>query len=235
MARVEPHVVGSIVHVVKRGTRGIKIVQDKDDKRQFIRSLFYLNDANSHENWKRDTAGLGMFGRPASWLEREPLVTILAWTLLSNHFHLVLQECSEGGIAKFMQRLCGSMTKSFNKKYRERGSLFQGAYRGKTVSTDIYLRQLVWYVLVKNTMEMRPGGIADAVKDFNKAWQWGLAYPFSSFGMSVRGELSPVVADPEGLIFHICQSSEFKKDSRDFLKARIFCSEELKLLALETW
>lgn len=235
MGRVEPHGIGSIVHVIKRGTRGMEIVRDADDKRQFARSLFYLNDTHFHENWKRDTAALGMFECPVSWPEREPLVVILAWTLLPNHFHLVLQECSEGGIAKFMQRLCGSMTKSFNKKYREKGSLFQSAYKGKTVSTDVYLRQLIWYVLVKNSIELYPGGISNAVKNFNKAWDWGLKYPSSSFGVSVRCESSPILSDPEGLTKNICQSPAFKKDSEEFLKTRAFRSEELKTLALEPW
>src|SRR3989344_5928855 len=118
--RVEPHTVGSIMHVIKRGTRGIKIVQDKEDRIRFMRSLYYLNDVYSNENWKRDTMFIGLFERPVSWPEREPLVNILAWTLLPNHFHLLLQERTQGGIA-------------------------------------------------------------DALKNYNKAWEWGLSYEYSSF------------------------------------------------------
>ena len=36
---------------------------------------------------------------------RDPLVRILAWTLLSNYFHLLLEEIRDNGISKFMQRL----------------------------------------------------------------------------------------------------------------------------------
>jgi len=223
------------MHVIKRGTRGIKIVQDKEDRIRFMRSLYYLNDVYSNENWKRDTMFVGLFERPVSWPEREPLVNILAWTLLPNHFHLLLQERTEGGIAKFMQRLCNSMTKSFNEKYKEKGSLFQSSYKGKVVANDVYFRQLVWYVLVKNVLEQYPGGIADALKNYNKAWEWGLSYEYSSFGASVSGEVLALTADEEGLIAEVCRSKTLKKEAKGLLSAYKFRSDELKALALETW
>lgn len=223
------------MHVLKRGTRGVKIVKDEEDHQRFIRAMFYLNDVYMDENWKRDTAALGVFERPAHWPERKSLVAILAWTLLPNHFHLVLQERTKGGIAKFMQRLCNSMTTSFNKKYREKGSLFQSAYKGKAVAADVYLRQLVWYVLVKNVLELYPGGITAAIKNFNKAWNWGLAYAYTSFGTSMRGEASPLAEDPDDLVKTICHSSAFKKEAKKMLKLHQFRSEELKKLALEEW
>lgn len=235
VGRVEPHTVGSIMHVIKRGTRGIEIVQDKEDRIRFMRSLYYLNEIYSSENWKRDTATLGLFERPASWPEREPLVNILAWTLLPNHFHLLLQERTNGGIAKFMQRLCNSMTKSFNEKYKEKGSLFQSSYKGKTVADDIYFRQLVWYIIIKNVLELYPGGITAVLKNYDKAWEWGLSYEFSSFGFSVSGEASPLIADEEGLIAGVCRSKTLKKDAKGLLSSYKFRSDELKAIALESW
>ena len=223
------------MHVLTRGTRGVNIVRDVADRTQFLRSLYYLNDIYANDNWKRDIAPLGMFERPSHWPEQEPLVNILAFTLMPNHFHLLLEERTESGIAKFMQRLCGSMSKSFNKKYREKGSLFQSSYKGKTVAQDTYLRQLVWYILVKNTLDLYPGGINAALTNFEEAWEWGLEYRFSSFGGSVTKTSSSVVADKEGLISNICLSSSFKKDAKGFLKMHKFRSEELKVLALEGW
>lgn len=213
----------------------MKIVRDGDDRIRFKHSLYYLNDVYVNENWKRDTAALGMFERPVLWPEREPLVNILAWTLLPNHFHLLLQERRENGIAKFMQRLCNSMAKSFNEKYKEKGSLFQGAYRGKIVTDDIYFRQLVWYILIKNVLELYPGGITAALKNYDKAWKWALSYTSSSLGASVGGEISPLIADEESLIAEVCKSKTLKKDTKELLSAYKFRSDELKALALESW
>lgn len=223
------------MHVLKRGTRGVSIVRDEKDRVNFMRSLYYLNDSNFHERWKRDTATIGLFEWPQKWEPREPLVDILAWTLLSNHFHIVLVELVEGGAAKFMQRVCGSMTKTFNQKYKEKGSLFQSSYKGKTVHQDTYFRQLVWYVLVKNTLDCYPGGTAAALKGFDKAWQWGIQYRFSSFGSSVQGSESPILQDKDGLVAEICRSPHFKRDAKAFLKLHQFRSKELQELALEDW
>src|ERR1035437_6659256 len=115
--RIEPYSVGSMVHVIKRGARGMNIVDDEDDKWRFTKTLFLLNDFYNDANWHRETAHLKFLERPEHWPKRKPLVRILAWTLLSNHFHLLLQETDEGGIARFMQKLGGSMTLCFNAKY----------------------------------------------------------------------------------------------------------------------
>ncbi|HVW83016.1 MAG TPA: hypothetical protein VHC68_03705 [Candidatus Paceibacterota bacterium] len=103
--RVEPHDVGSFLHITKRGARGAEIVRDESDRIGFTRSLFYLNDTYSDENWRKSLSGLGMFERPADWPEREPLVRIHAWTLMPNHFHILAEQIRDGGVAKFMQRL----------------------------------------------------------------------------------------------------------------------------------
>ena len=148
--RVEPYVVGSYVHVLKRGARGLPITRDEKDKWRFVRLLYYMNDEFKDDFWERNTVDLTMFERPGTWPEQKPIVKILAWTLMPNHFHLLLQEIIEGGITKFLQKLCGSMSMSFNSKYKERGSIFQGAYKSKTVGEDRYLRWLASYIMVKN-------------------------------------------------------------------------------------
>ena len=140
--RVEPYSIDSFVHAIKRGARGLHITRDKADQYRFIRLLYYMNDKFTVEYWERETESLGLFGRPNNWPERKPIVSVVAWTLMPNHFHLLLKETQDGGIAKFMQKLCGSMSMNFNAKYEERGSIFQGAYRGRNVGEDRYLTDL---------------------------------------------------------------------------------------------
>jgi len=216
--RVEPHVAGSIVHAVKRGARGLPIVRDKADERRFVRLLYYANDTYHDEFWEASTKNLGMFGRPDKWPEQEPLVKILAWTLMPNHFHLVLKGVKEGGVAKFMQKFCGSMSTHFNRKYEENGSLFQGAYKSRTADLygDAYLRLLAVYVMVKNPFERYPGGLKKAIVSFDKAYEWVLQQPFCSTGGFIAGELAPVGdADILGEMFRT--PAEFKKFAKESL------------------
>lgn len=216
--RVEPFSVDSIIHVTKRGTRGMDIVRDINDRHRFVKSLFLLNDTYTGENWHRETAGLAPFERPGHWPERNPLMRVLAWTLLSNHVHFLLQEVQEGGISKFMQRFCGSMSLCFNAKYGGRGSIFQNAYHSRTVEADEHFRYLAFYILVKNTLEMYPGGLSAALADFDAAWQWAVIYPFSSLGEQVMGAHSPIVDDPEGLIRNIVGTGDdYKTEAQELL------------------
>ncbi len=214
--RVEPHTIDSIVHVVKRGARGLSITRDNRDQRRFPLLLHYLNDTYRDEYWERSVAEVGPFERPEHWPERDPLVKVLAWTLMSNHLHLVLKALQEGGISKFMQKVCGSMTTHFNAKYKERGSLFQGAYRGRTVDLhgDMYLRHLAVYVMVKNPFELYPGGLVHAIENFDEAYAWASRYPFCSLGTYSGMTISPIIEkDIYGEIFE--QPEDFKEFARE--------------------
>lgn len=218
--RVEPFGVDSFVHVMKRGARGLPITRDDADRWRFVRLLYYGNDEYKDDAWERETAGLGLFARPDIWPERRPLVKILAWVLMPNHFHLLLKEISEGGISKFMQKICGSMSTHFNLKYEEKGSLFQGAYKGRTINNDSYLRQIGPYIMVKNVFELYPGGYERAVREFDKAWQWASAYQFSSLMDYSMGNSSPII--DKDVLGHLFRSPrEFRAHAREVILNRV--------------
>ncbi len=56
---------------------------------------------------------------------------------------------------------------SFNVKYKTKGSIFQGSYKGKTIETDDYLKRLAVYIMVKNSFELYPGGIKLAMQNLS--------------------------------------------------------------------
>lgn len=215
--RVEPYIVGSYVHVIKRGARGVAITGDEADKWRFIRSLFYMNDEYFDPNWERASKDVGFLYRPESWPERKPLVLILSHTLMPNHMHLLLKEIKKGGITLFMKKLGQSMTNHFNEKYEQRGSLFQGSYKSKTIGKDEYLRYAAAYIMVKNVFELYPrGGLSGAMKNFEQAWQWAITYPFSSLG-DYAGVRESAIVDKELLGEIYAKPQEFKKFARDVI------------------
>jgi hypothetical protein len=236
--RIEPFAIDSIVHITKRGTRGLDIVRDQDDKLRFTKSLFLLNDTYSSPNWHRESSELPVFARPESWPEQDPLVHILGWTLLSNHFHLLVREIRDKGISTFMQRLGGSMSMCFNLKYKERGSIFQSAYHARAVHTDEHIRYLAFYILAKNTLEMYPyGGLSGAASDFDEAWKWAKKYPFSSLKDFVSGNKSPIINDEDDLLTRAVRGEHsFKIEVQELLVAHLTKKEnEFREIALEPW
>lgn len=216
--RVEPHGEGSTLHVLKRGGRGANIVRDESDRKHFLQCLYYLNDEHQDTNWMHSVREQEFLARPSDWPSQKPLVDVWAWTLMPNHFHLVLHERQEKGIAKFMQRVGGSMSARFNAKYHEKGSLFQGSYKARVVEDDADLRWLASYVMAKNTLELYPGGLVKALKSFDVAWKWGIDYPFSSMALYAIKSTSPIVATNENLFLDMFKDPrKFKRDSRDTL------------------
>lgn len=225
------------MHLVQRGARGTDIVRDAHDSARFAPSLLYLNDTYSDPNWGRYAVGPTRLARPSHWPERDPLVHILAWTLLTNHFHLLVQEVRDGGTAKFMQRIGGSMSMRFNMKYREKGSLFQGSYHARTVTEDEHYHYLTFYILVKNVLDMYPGGLHAARDNFDDAWEWAKRYPYSSLGDVLLGRVSPITDDKEGLIASIIGPGDsYKKEARELLDLHMTShSEEFQNFMLEPW
>jgi REP element-mobilizing transposase RayT len=82
--------------------------------------------------------------------KKERLVDIICFCLNTNHFHMLLRQNTDTGIAEFMRRLIGGYTRYFNIKNKRRGVLFQGKYKSIPILTDEYLLHLSAYINLNN-------------------------------------------------------------------------------------
>lgn len=233
--RKEPFSVGSYVHVMKRGARGAAIVRDDNDRWRFLKLLHYLNDAKVPRNWERDISSGHIkagFSRPEHWPKAEPYVGILAFCLLDNHFHVLMQELQENGIPRYMQRLCTSMALCFNTKYDEQGTLFQSAYQARTVENNEYLQYLWAYIQVKNTFEIAPQAKSGS-DDFDELFSWAQQYPFSSL-MDYAGKRNAQIIE-HALAKDLFPPFEgFKKFAEDVIKGRYLRDERTAFLEIDS-
>lgn len=125
-----------IYHCYNRGTDKRVIFNEVNDYAYFLKSMKAYNSLEAVGNLRL---------QPIS-MEEEQIVTLLSYCLLPNHFHMVLQEKTPGGISKFMQRLSIGYTMYFNKKNDRSGVLFQGPFKSKLIESDQDLRQVLAYV-----------------------------------------------------------------------------------------
>ena len=72
-------------------------------------------------------------------------MSVLAWSLMPNHFHLLLRT-GRIPLAKFMHKLLTGHAVHFNKKHDRVGHLFQNRYLSILVQSEIYLLELVRYI-----------------------------------------------------------------------------------------
>lgn len=139
----------------------------------------------------RGTARRTMFERPADFRYflsrlarsvRRREIDILAYALVTTHFHLVVR--SHGQLSEAMRRIQFEYVRYFNRSRRRDGSLQRGRFLSKPVTSQLYLANLVPYV-DENPVQAR---LVDRVED----WPW------SSAGARARGRhgqwLSPDVA-----------------------------------------
>lgn len=221
--------IGDYVHVYNRGNKKQDIVKDERDRQHFLEMLFYFNTEvtppNPFQNIK--TSGqllrLSLNSWPEHWAPRKPLVNILNFILMKNHFHLLLEEISENGISKFMQRLGTGMTMYYNNRHKETGMLFQGPYKAKVINEDIYLKYLNVYIHIKNGFELYKGGFKVAMKEFDKAYEWITKFPFGSLSHYYGGVNSSIV--DKNLFLKIFPSAydykNFAKDCIETLEGKL--------------
>jgi len=231
--RREPFFVGDIVHVYNRGNRKQEIVRDDADRWYFLQMLFYFNDEYSDPNLRKNLPKSD-FGkrlrRLDHWPKRDPLVDIIALTLMDNHYHLVLKEIKEGGVTKFMQKFGTGMTNRFNTRHDEVGRLFQGAYKARRVDKDTYLQYLTVYIHIKNVFELYPGGIENAVRNFDDAFEFAAQYPYSSLGGYFSDDhISSSVIKKEMMSDIIKDKEEFKEFAKNCLDMITFNDKKMEI------
>lgn len=131
----------------------------------------------------------------------------------------------------FMKKLGDGMTGYFNLKHKETGRLFQGPYKSKIISEEIYFQYLSVYVQVKNVLELYPGGYERALQEFDKAYEWAIKYPYCSLA-DYAGERNSPIIDKDILGEFFSNPQKYKEFARQCLE-QINLDEKLGKLALE--
>lgn len=85
----------------------------------------------------------------------EHSLTVAAYCLMPNHFHLLLRQNEGGSVGKCLTSLTLGYVKYYNKRYGAVGHLFQGKYRDRWVQDEADLLNLSRYI------HLNPVGLAE--------------------------------------------------------------------------
>ncbi|MCR4283877.1 MAG: hypothetical protein NUV64_00965 [Parcubacteria group bacterium] len=154
-------------HIFNRGVDKRQIFLDQEDLSRFFQSMNEFNVrepiGSIYENSFRKLFG----GEAAKLNEGEKLVNFICYCLNPNHYHFILEQVSDKGIEKFMQRL-GGYTWYFNKKYERSGSLFQGPFKSVHIDSNEQLLHTSVYVNLNDKVHQLGGEAAKLVRS-----SWG--------------------------------------------------------------
>lgn len=73
-------------------------------------------------------------------------IDLIAYCLMTNHFHFLIKQTPTWGIDSFMNSLMTRYTMYFNKRHKRVGHLFQGNYKAVQVETEEQLLHLSRYI-----------------------------------------------------------------------------------------
>lgn len=176
--------VGDIYHICNRGIRKEKIFDNDSDYFRFVLNLYRLN--NKGESLRMNPHRKSIDSFP----EQDKIVEVLKWTLLPNHYHLLLYEKVDGGVLEFVKRLGNSFTKYINIKREASGYLFQNSARIIQIQNDKHFLYIPFYIdlnlldLIYQKDEHRKIDVKKSL-DFFKNYKW------SSFRDYFNGQTSP--------------------------------------------
>lgn len=168
---------GEFYHIYNRGTEKRNIFMSRADRDRFL-TLLYLANQNDPVDLKLQGSTLLEITEQRSG---NPLVEIVAYCLMPNHFHLLIRESGEGGISRLMQKLTTGYTMYFNKKHERNGSLFQGRFKATHVADDRYMRYLISYIHLNPVKLIEPKWKESGIMDKARAEHHLETYAESSY------------------------------------------------------
>lgn len=166
---------GEYYHIYNRGVEKRNIFISKDDHERFMRLLYLSNSTKPYVY--RLVQGL-----PLNEIDLgEKRVAIGAYSLMPNHFHLLVREIEDGGISGFMEKLTTGYSMYFNKRNKRVGSLFQGTFKAEHVDTDEYLKYLYAYIHLNPVKLIEPTWKEKGIQNLTRAKKYLESYRYTSY------------------------------------------------------
>jgi putative transposase len=225
-----------IYHIYNRGVEKREIFMEDGDYFRFIHDLFEFNDESPVINtcYYFNPKTMKVENRYLKKLkaEKKPrklLVEILIFTLMPNHFHLLIKQKKNGGVVKFMQKLGTGYTNYFNKKYERAGCLFQGRFKAISVDTDAHFIHLPYYLHL-NPLELFNYRSSTSIVEkmrFLENYRW------SSFPDYISKKNFPSVTQREFLLDFFGGEKKYKKEIMEWLKEKNKNLPKIKEVLLE--
>jgi len=219
-------------HIVSRAL--IDVFRNKEECYRFIFQFYVANLGKRGFNvWVKDAIKAGqalLQGEkiPSKFVikEHDPLVDLLDFSLVINHYHFYLVPNIDNAIPVLIQKLNTGFAKSFNLTHNRKDALFGSRYRGILVKTEFQADAVNRYVSIINPLDVfQPGWREKGLEDWEKAFEFLENYQFSSFPDKIGKRNAKILATKEILERHSFEGSfknieEYKKFVKEFLKEK---------------
>jgi REP element-mobilizing transposase RayT len=177
-------IVGEYYHLYNRGNSKQKIFLDDRDRERFLKLLYLCNSRRridfSNDIVKREIDAW-------DYEKGESIVSIGAWVLMPNHFHLYITPKTEAllpsgnVVTDFMHRVLTAYSKYFNARHKRTGSLFEGKFKSVHITRDSQAKYLFSYIHLNPLKLINPGWKEKGIKNKKEALQFLSEYRWGSY------------------------------------------------------
>lgn len=219
--RKQNFVEGEYYHIYNRGNSKQIIFLDDQDRDRFVK-LLYLCNSGKNINFRDDIVEKGI---DAFDFDRgEQIVSIGAWVLMPNHFHIYITPRQRLGaeddnfVANFIHKLCTSYSMYFNRKYKRTGSLYEGKFKATHVESDEQAKYNFSYIHLNPIKLVDPLWRENGIQDIKKALEFLDTYKWSSY-LDYKGVKRPEnkIISPEDFPDYFSDKKVFEEEIFDWL------------------
>ncbi|MFA7310046.1 MAG: transposase [Candidatus Paceibacterota bacterium] len=179
-------------HIYNRGAHKQPIFLDDHDYSRFLMLLYLANNSEPIHmgNLLSKYKGRSFLDIYSEETDRA-LVDITAYSLMSNHFHVVVTQKAEEGISRFMKKVGTAYSMYFNARHDHSGFLFQGRFKNSLVSNEAYYRWIYAYVHLNPLDLLYPHWEEKGIDDKERARNYMKDYRYSSYRDYHSGAFRP--------------------------------------------
>ncbi|OGZ24412.1 MAG: hypothetical protein A2896_01235 [Candidatus Nealsonbacteria bacterium RIFCSPLOWO2_01_FULL_43_32] len=218
------------VHIVSRALTNV--FREEDDCFRFIFQYYAVNLGRKDTNMK--TKDMVKSGRallrgeeiPEKFVIRShpPLVHLLDFSLVGNHYHFYLLPTTDTAIPMLMHKLNDSFARSFNLLHGRKDALFGSRYKGVAIKDELQSYTVSRYVSIINPLDVfQPGWREKGLSNAKEAFNFLENYGFSSFPDKIRQRASLILAPQEILEQYAPfwgNGEEYREFVTEFLKEK---------------
>lgn len=233
---------GKTFHILARAIEERKIFEREEDCYRFIFQIYAANVGKpAFKLWQKDVIKVAkslLEGEDISSKfvikEHPPLVHILDFSLVINHYHFYLISNIENGVPIFVKKLNGGFAMYFNLKHGRKGALFGSRYKGILVESEFQSDAVSCYVSIINPLDVfQPGWRETGLQDSGEALKFLENYQFSSFPDKIGKRKAKILAPPEiskiySLSYNV-KKEEYLQFVKDFLGKKLSSIQPLFL------
>lgn len=205
--------VGEFYHIFNRSLNLFPIFSGKKEINYFLEAMkYYL--------WEYPPIKFSLFRANKNSYKRlkeNKLISLVAFVIMSNHFHFLVKQEKSDGIRTYLQKLTNSFSHYFNLKNKRKGSLFEAPFKAVRIETEEQLIHVSRYIHLNPTTSYITENPAD--------------YPYSSYAAYMRQQQGSLV-DPTYVLSSFVNKKRYEQfvlNQKDYQRKL----QEIKHLLME--